>query len=95
MDSALGSDDDLLATIADRLADYMRMARALRAAGLCVEVYPDAKKLGQQLKYADRRGQRIALVAGSREFEAGICQLKDLQTGASEETPLDASSDTR
>ncbi len=43
-----------------------------------VEVYPEPKKLGQQLKYADRRGFRIALIAGQREFDAGTCQLKHL-----------------
>ena len=45
--------------------------RALRAAGIGVEVFPDPKKLGQQLKYADRRGFRIALIAGGRRVRAG------------------------
>jgi histidyl-tRNA synthetase len=62
----------------DRLHDYLRLAAALRAAGIGVEVYPEPKKLGQQLKYADRRGFRVALIAGSSEFEAGTCQVKDL-----------------
>ena len=48
-----------------------------------------AKKLGQQLKYADRRGHRVAVIAGSREFEAGTCQLKDLTSGTSQEIPLE------
>ena len=41
-------------------------------AGIGVEVFPDAKKLGQQLKYADRRGFRVALIAGGNEFQAGV-----------------------
>ena len=56
--------------------DYLRLAAALRAAGIGVEVYPEPKKLGQQLKYADRRGFRVALIAGQHEFDAGICQVK-------------------
>ncbi|MGD9128662.1 MAG: histidine--tRNA ligase, partial [Planctomycetia bacterium] len=40
----------------DRLGDYCRIASMLRAAGLGVEIYPEPKKLGAQLKYADRRG---------------------------------------
>ena len=36
-----------------RLNDYLELAAALRAAGIGVEVYPDPKKLGQQLKYAN------------------------------------------
>ena len=52
----------------DRLHDYLRLAAALRAAGIGVEVFPEPKKLGQQLKYADRRGFRVALIAGGNEF---------------------------
>ena len=73
----------------DRLHDYLRLASALRAAGIGVEVYPDAKKLGQQLKYADRRGFRIALIAGGDEFQSGVCQVKDLQTGEKQDVPLE------
>ena len=72
----------------DRLHDYLRLAAALRAAGIGVEVFPDAKKLGQQLKYADRRGFRIALIAGGDEFQSGVCQVKDLQTGEKQDVPL-------
>ncbi len=72
-----------------RLHDYLRLAAALRAAGIGAEVFPDAKKLGQQLKYADRRGFRIALIAGGDEFQAGTCQVKDLQTGEKQDVPLE------
>jgi histidyl-tRNA synthetase len=74
----------------DRLHDYLRLAAALRAAGIGVEVFPDAKKLGQQLKYADRRGFRVALIAGGDEFQSGTCQVKDLQTGDKQDVPLEA-----
>ena len=66
-----------------RLGDYLRLASLLRAQGLAVEVYPEPKKLGQQLKYADSRGHRVALVAGEDEFAAESCQVKDLQRGES------------
>ena len=68
----------------NRLNDYLRLAAQIRAAGIGVEVFPEPKKLGQQLKYADRRGFRVALVAGENEFAAGTCQLKNLSTGQSE-----------
>ncbi|MHC4176591.1 MAG: histidine--tRNA ligase [Planctomycetota bacterium] len=73
----------------DRLHDYLKLAAALRAAGIGVEVFPEPKKLGQQLKYADRRGFRVALIAGENEFAAGTCQIKDLQTGTQEDVALD------
>jgi histidyl-tRNA synthetase len=74
----------------DRLAQYLGLASALRAAGIGVEVFPDPKKLGQQLKYADRRGFRVALIAGGNEFRDGVCQVKDLQTGVKQDVPLEA-----
>lgn len=64
---------------ADRLGDYLRLARALRAEGLTVEVYPEAKALKKQLKYSDRKGHKLAIIAGSSEFEAGVWQVKNLQ----------------
>ncbi len=73
---------------AGHLNDYLRLAGQLRRAGLGVEVFPEAKKIGQQLKYADQRGFRVALIAGSREFQAGECQIKDLQSAQSETCSL-------
>jgi histidyl-tRNA synthetase len=73
----------------DHLPDYLRLAAAIRRAGIGVEVYPEPRKLGQQLKYADRRGFRLALIAGSREFAAGSCQLKDLRDGSTRDVSLD------
>jgi histidyl-tRNA synthetase len=78
---------------ADRLGDYQRMARALRVGGLGVEVYPDAKRVGQQLQYADRRGFRAALIAGPDEFAHGTWKLKDLATGAEFSLPEAAVAD--
>jgi histidyl-tRNA synthetase len=71
---------------AARLHDYLRLAGWLRAGGLRVEFYPEPKRLGQQLKHADRRGSRFAVVVGEREFADGVCQLKDLSDGSS--TPV-------
>ncbi len=72
----------------DRLHDYLRIAAAIRERGIGVEMFPEPKKLGTQLKYADQRGFRIAVIAGSRELDQGICQIKDLANQTSEEIPL-------
>jgi histidyl-tRNA synthetase len=71
-----------------RLADYLRWAAAIRSAGIGVEVYPEPRKLGQQLKYADSRGHAVAVIAGENEFAAQTCQLKDLKTAHSESISL-------
>jgi histidyl-tRNA synthetase len=70
------------------LGDYFRLAATLRAAGLAVEVYPEPSKLGKQLQYADRKGFRVAIIAGEREFAANECQIKDLKTTKSTTVPL-------
>jgi len=63
---------------ADRLGEYQKLARQLRAEGMGVEVYPEAKKVGQQFKYAEQRGFRVALIAGPDEFAQGVWKVKDL-----------------
>ena len=69
--------------------DYVALAMSLRRAGFGVELYPQARKLAAQLKYADRRGFQLALIIGDSEWEAGTCQVKDLTSGASEEVALE------
>ena len=54
-----------------------------------VEVFPEPKRLGQQLKYADRKGFRVALIAGSRELDNRECQVKDLASGGTMVVSLD------
>ncbi|TWU30114.1 histidine--tRNA ligase [Bythopirellula polymerisocia] len=68
---------------ADRRNEYLRLAAQLRAAGIGVEFFPEPKKLGKQLQFADRRGFRVALIMGADEFAAGQCQVKDLSSGGS------------
>ena len=58
--------------------DYLRLASNLRAAGISVEVYPDAKKLGVQLKYASQKGFTVAIIAGGNEWDESRCQVKTL-----------------
>ncbi|MEM9657889.1 MAG: histidine--tRNA ligase [Planctomycetota bacterium] len=62
---------------------YLALAAQLRAAGVGVELFPEAKKLGKQLQYADRQGFRAALILGPDEFAAGRCQIKNLASGES------------
>jgi histidyl-tRNA synthetase len=63
---------------ADRLGDYQRIARLLRANGIGCEVYPEAKKLGAQFQYAEKRGFKVVVIAGTDEFAAGVWKVKNL-----------------
>ncbi len=87
--SKISTPAPVLLTFFDKqgLHDYLHIAQLLRSSGIGVEFYPEPKKLGNQLKYADSKGFRIALIAGSQELEAGTCQLKNLQTKESTEVP--------
>lgn len=69
--------------VESRLHDYLKLAARVRAAGIGCELFPEAKKIGKQLQYADRRGFRVALVAGDDELAAGNVQIKNLQSGES------------
>ncbi|MCB1356555.1 MAG: ATP phosphoribosyltransferase regulatory subunit, partial [Maritimibacter sp.] len=67
----------------DRMAEYQAMVGELRQAGIRAEVYlGNPKNFGNQLKYADKRGAPVAVIAGSEEFENRRVQLKDLILGA-------------
>jgi histidyl-tRNA synthetase len=63
---------------AEALGAYHRTARLLRGEGIGVEIYPEPKKVGQQLQYAERRGFRLALIAGPDEFAQGVWKIKNL-----------------
>ena len=63
---------------ADQRDGYLRLATELRQSGIACEFYPDAKKLGVQLKYADEKGFRAAIVIGRDEWAQGDVQIKDL-----------------
>ena len=52
-------------------------------------MFPDAKKLNQQFKYADRRGFQAVIIAGENEFESGEVQVKWLTDGSQVSVPLD------
>jgi histidyl-tRNA synthetase len=76
-----------------RAADALRLAATLRGEGLRIEVYPDADKIGRQLKYADTRGIRFVAVLGDDEMARGEVAIKDLTTGTQVEKPLAAAAD--
>jgi histidyl-tRNA synthetase len=68
----------------DRIADYQKMVAALRNAGIRAELYLGNPKhgVGQQLKYADRRGAPCAIIQGGDEKAKGEVTIKDLIIGA-------------
>jgi histidyl-tRNA synthetase len=63
-------------------ASSFALAQELRAAGVRAEAYVGNGKMGDQFKYADKRGAAIAVVEGPDERARGEVTLKDLALGA-------------
>jgi histidyl-tRNA synthetase len=63
-------------------ASSFALVQELRAAGIRAEAYVGNGKMGDQFKYADKRGAAIAVVEGGDERARGEVTLKDLALGA-------------
>ncbi|MFN7321631.1 MAG: His/Gly/Thr/Pro-type tRNA ligase C-terminal domain-containing protein, partial [Methylobacterium sp.] len=61
---------------------YQQIVASLRGAGIPSEIYLGSAGMKAQLKYADKRNARVALIQGSNEREKGEVQVKDLILGA-------------
>lgn len=72
----------------DRLADYLQIAAALRGVGIGAVIYPENKKFDKQLKYADKQGFQVAIIAGSQDFAEQKCQVKNLAQRSQVEVSL-------
>ncbi len=79
----------LVTTMDPRYLDrYLGVAQALRAAGVNTEVYLEQARLGHQLTYADRKGFRLAIIAGENEFGRDVVQIKNLTTKTPRDVPV-------
>jgi histidyl-tRNA synthetase len=70
---------------AGSMANYQRLVASLRQAGIAAELYLGSGGMNAQLKYADRRRSRVAVIQGSNERNApGGPQvtIRDLKLGA-------------
>jgi histidyl-tRNA synthetase len=68
-------------------ADAIALASELRRAGLRVDLYPDADKVGKQFKYAAAQSVPFVAVLGDDEREAGTVSFKELRTGEQQTVP--------
>lgn len=73
-------DAEIFCTDASLAIHYQRVASRLRAQGISVEVFPDAKKLAQQYAVAEAKGIAWGILIGTAEAEADTLTLKNLAT---------------
>ena len=71
------------------LPDILRLTHQLRDAGLRVEFALAPQAVGRQLRLADSRGARFAVLVGADERSRGEVMLKDLGTKTQQPVPLE------
>ena len=86
---------DVLLALFDQstIPEALKLAAELRASGIRVEMYPEADKLGKQMKYAATRKIRFAAILGGDEIGRGEVTLKNLETGVQQSVPRAAVAD--
>jgi histidyl-tRNA synthetase len=77
---------DVLVTVwsEETIGESLKLASELRQSGLRVTVYPEADKLGKQIKYADSIKVPYACVLGESEIAEGTLTIKNMKSGDQE-----------
>ncbi|HKY27039.1 MAG TPA: histidine--tRNA ligase [Pyrinomonadaceae bacterium] len=78
----VSSPADGLVTIWDEesIGESAKLAAELRRAGLRIDLYPEADKLGKQFKYAADRGIPFVAIVGEDERARGEVSIKNLRS---------------
>ncbi len=86
---------DVMVTIwsEETVADSLKLANELRSAGLRVTLYPEADKLGKQIKYADTIKVPFVCVLGESEISEKKVTVKNMRTGEQETVKRTEASD--
>lgn len=69
---------------ADEQSYSMQIAAGLRKRNIACEVYPEAKAMKKQLKYANNRNIPFVILIGSDELNNGTVTVKNMGTGEQE-----------
>ena len=82
-EALVSSPADIMVSIwnEESIPDSVGLTNELRAAGLRVDLYPEADKIGKQFKYASARGIPFVAVVGDDERTRGEVAIKDLRSG--------------
>lgn len=60
--------------------EYQGLAQKLRNSGISCEVFPDAKKIGQQYNVTDKKGIKWGILMNAENAKQGVFVLKNLET---------------
>lgn len=73
----------------EELPALLKIARALRQAGVAAELYPEPVRLKRQLSYAGSRAIPLVIIAGGHEIAAGEAIIRDMKSGEQSRVSLD------
>lgn len=76
-------------------ADLLALVQDLRANGVRAELYMGDSGMKAQLRYADMRGARIALIEGENERREGVITIKDLRLGQEKSSEISDNAEWR
>lgn len=68
----------------ENLSYGFQLLTQFRAAGISVDMYPEAAKMQKQMKYADKRAIPYVIIIGEDEKASGVLTLKNLGDGSQE-----------
>jgi histidyl-tRNA synthetase len=66
---------------AERLDKYLQFGATLREAGINTEIYTEPSRLAVQMKYANRKGFGLVVIAGEQEFSTDTVIVRRLGDG--------------
>ena len=81
--------DCLLLPMTDDLSAAVRLATALRQAGIRTQLYSEQKKFKAKMQYADKLGIPYVIFLGEDEIARSECSVKELRTGEQVSLPVD------
>ena len=68
----------------------LEITERLRRDGKYAECDVVGRSLKAQMKYANKKGAKYTLIIGDSEVEAGVAQLRDMESGEQREVELDS-----
>jgi histidyl-tRNA synthetase len=90
LDERLTTNTQALVTLFARstLGPAFALAQQLRAAGIRTEISAEAKDLGAQLSFANKKGIPLVMILGPDEIAAGAVVIRDLRAGSQRAVPV-------
>ena len=86
--------DALIVTLGDDAKYYgIKLANELRASGINCDMDSMERNMKGQLKFADRRGYKYAVIIGDNELASGKCQVKNLKESTASDVEFEKLAD--